>query len=234
MANATLAGSQLDRLIPAEISNDLFFRWIRRIAATPGVRHVLEIGSSAGAGSTEAFVAGALLNEPRPAIYCLEISAPRFDALVERYRHIPFVTPYRMSSVPLESFATEADIDAFRRRHWGRFRLIPRATVIGWLHQDRDYIAQHRLSAHGIRHIRARHCIDCFDAVLIDGSEFTARAELAEVYGARFLLLDDIRAFKNADNYRRLLRDPTYRLIARSRWLRNGFAIFERTAGAQA
>ena len=220
--------SQLDAVIPAEIIHDRFYRWIARIAASPGVRTILEIGSASGTGSTQAFVDGALRNPVRPTLHCLEISRPRYAALCGRYADRDFVRCYNMSSVPAESFPTAADIDAFRRRVWTRFRFIRRRTVVGWLEQDLEYLRRHELSAHGIRRIREAAGITHFDAVLIDGSEFTGRAELAEVYGARFLLLDDIRTYKNYGNYHSLRRDPEYRLIARARWLRNGFAVFER------
>jgi hypothetical protein len=224
--------SQLDAVIPAEIIHDRFYRWIARIAASPGVRAILEIGSASGTGSTQAFVDGALRNSVRPTLYCLEISRPRYAALCGRYADRDFVHCYNMSSVPAESFPTAADIDAFRRRVWTRFRFIPRRTVVGWLEQDLEYIHRHRLSAHGIRLIRRAAGIDVFDAVLIDGSEFTGRAELAEVYGARFLLLDDIGTYKNHDNYHSLRKDRAYRLVAHGRWLRNGFAVFERCAAS--
>ena len=64
--------------------------------------------------------------------------------------------------------------------------------------------------------------------MLIDGSEFTGRAELDEVIGARFLLLDDTLTYKNYDNVRRLEADERYRLVEADRCVRNGFAIFER------
>jgi hypothetical protein len=38
-----------------------------------------------------------------------------------------------------------------------------------------------------------------------------------------------IRSFKNRENYHRLREDPAYRLVKKSRWLHNGFAVFERT-----
>ncbi len=66
MTSAPPPSSGLDRLIPPEISNDRFYRAIERVAATPGVRTILEIGSSSGAGSTEAWVKGALANPQRP------------------------------------------------------------------------------------------------------------------------------------------------------------------------
>jgi hypothetical protein len=66
-----------------------------------------------------------------------------------------------------------------------------------------------------------------FDAVLIDGSEFTGRAELDEVYGASYILLDDIRAFKNYANFARLSADPAYSLVEVSEHVRNGYAVFQ-------
>jgi len=41
--------------------------------------------------------------------------------------------------------------------------------------------------------------------------------------------LDDVRSFKNWENYHRLREVPAFCLVKKSRWLRNGFAVFERT-----
>lgn len=220
--------SHLDRLIPPEITGDRFHRWIERVAATPGVRRILEIGSSSGAGSTTALVRGALRNPSRPTIDCLEVSKPRFEALDARFRGHDFVRCHNLSSVPLEQLPTAADIDAFRRRVWTRFRFIRRRTVLRWLEEDIEYLRRHDLSGWGIRTVRERYGIDRFDAVLIDGSEFTGPADLDEVYGATYLLLDDIRTYKNYDNDRRLRDDPRYRRLVRSRRPRNGFAVYVR------
>ena len=66
--------------------------------------------------------------------------------------------------------------------------------------------------------------------VLIDGSEFTDTAELELVYGARFILLDDICTFKNFTSRQRLLNDPNYECIEENLDLRNGYAIFKKRA----
>jgi hypothetical protein len=221
------AESPLDLLIAPEIHADPLHRWLERVGATAGVGHILEIGASSGAGSTEALVAGALRNPVRPLIHCLEVSRVRYAALVRRYADQPFVRCYNLSSVPREWFPDESDIDEFRRRVWTRFRFIPRETVMRWLRQDLEYLESHGLSMPGIEIVRRQNGLERFDAVLIDGSEFSGPADLDEVYGARFLLLDDIRTYKNHDNHRRLLRDPEYRLLARGR-VRNGFSVFER------
>lgn len=220
--------SELDRLIPPEIEADRFYRRIVQVAATPGVREILEIGSSSGSGSTEAWVAGALENPERPRIHCLEVSRARYAALVERWRDHDFVHCYNLSSVGLASFPDEEEVALFYRTVRSRLRRTPLPTVLEWLRQDIAYLRENGLDSSGIRQVRERNGIETFDAVLIDGSEFTGKAELAEVYGARFLLLDDTRTFKNWENARRLEEDPAYRRRARGRFTRNGFAVFER------
>jgi hypothetical protein len=57
-----LAESDLNRVIAPEITGDAFYETIRHLAATENLATVLEIGSSSGGGSTEAFVAGLARN----------------------------------------------------------------------------------------------------------------------------------------------------------------------------
>ncbi len=64
--------------------------------------------------------------------------------------------------------------------------------------------------------------------VLIDGSEFPGKAELEDVYGSKWILLDDVNAFKNYENYQSLFNDQSYELYEEDWSLRNGFAIFRR------
>ena len=217
-----------DRLIPPEITRDRFSRAIAEVAATPGVREILEIGSSCGAGSTEAWVAGVLRNPDSPRLHCIEVSTVRHEALAERWRDYPFVQTYNVSSVPLEQFPTADEVTAFYRSVRSRLRRTPLPVVLQWLQDDIDYVRDHGLSGDGIGDIRRKHGIDVFDAVLIDGSEFTGERELDAVYGARFVLLDDTRTFKNWRNAERLEADAAYRLVTKSRFTRNGFAVFER------
>lgn len=224
------AASQLDRLIPAEIASDSFSEIIEDVASTEGVHEILEIGSSAGDGSTAAWVRGALRNAVRPRLHCIEVSSERHAALVERWGAQEFVHCHHASSIPVERFPSAEEIERFYLEVPSRLRDFDLATVLGWLRQDLDYLRDHALSSAGIAQIKDRYSIDTFDAVLIDGSEFAGRAELDEVYGARFLLLDDTETFKNWENSRRLHADPEYRLIYADPDTRNGFAVFERVA----
>src|SRR6476619_2112534 len=95
-----LQSSSLDQVIPPEILHDELYDLIERLARDPRVGSILEIGSSAGQGSTAAFVSGIKDNPTRPTLFCIEISKPRFHALRETYATNPQVRPYNASSVP--------------------------------------------------------------------------------------------------------------------------------------
>jgi hypothetical protein len=223
----TRKDSELDHLIPPEIKGDLFAEIIEEVASTPGVQQILEIGSSGGDGSTEAWVRGARRNPTVPQLHCIEVSVERYAALEQRWKSEDFVHCYNVSSIPLERFPSLEDVETFYRDVPSKLRAFPVELVLGWLQQDIDYLNDHDLSCPGIAQIKAEHGIDTFDAVLIDGSEFTGSAELEEVYGARFILLDDTETFKNWESTRRLERDSRYRLLQRDPSTRNGFAVFE-------
>jgi hypothetical protein len=132
---------------------------------------------------------------------------------------------YPLSSVARDELPSELEVAA----HYNvnpRMQRTKWKNVQRWYRQDFEAIGS---SVSGIEYVRAHHHIDRFGIVFIDGSEFTGKAELEHVYGAAFIVLDDIGTFKNADNYRRLEMDPSYHRLACDPALRNGFAVFART-----
>jgi hypothetical protein len=213
-----------------QIQRGRFYRTIERVAATPGVHSVLEIGASSGAGSTEALVSGALANPGGPpTIHTIEVSKARFGELARRWAAYPFVHPYNVSSIRAADFPVEEDVARFYREVRSKLRNNRLEKVLGWLRQDLAYLREHPdLDAPGIERVRAASGVGTFDAVLIDGSEFTGERELELVLGARFVLLDDTRSYKNWRSQERLRDDPRYRRIAWSWLFRNGWAAFER------
>jgi len=222
--------SSLDTLIPPEIKNDEFYQTLELIAREEDIRTVLEIGSSSGSGSTEAFVNGLNNNPNNPHLFCMEISQSRFNALRERYENYSFVNCYHASSVPLESFPTEDEIIKFYQTNQTNLNLYPLEQVLDWWRQDTEYLKKSGVNSRGIQKIKEENNIDVFDVVLIDGSEFTGKAELEEIYGAKFIFLDDINTFKNYENYNKLLSDSKYVLIKQNKQLRNGYAVFGSTS----
>ncbi len=228
LASSMIFSSDLDRIIPPEIKDDAFYSAIYNLASTEKIQTILEIGSSSGDGSTEAFVKGISKNPNHPTLFCMELSKPRFLSLQSHYKTNPSVNCYNASSVPLESFPSPEEVLLFMRTFNTSLRGFTEVEVTGWLKQDIEYVKNAKVPDRGIELIKFENSIDFFDMVLIDGSEFTGEAELILVYGAKFILLDDIRAFKNYHNYMRLLADPLYTLVEVNPSLRNGYAIFKK------
>ena len=79
--NNEISNSELTFLIPPEIKNDDFYTIIQQLAKTEDIKTVLEIGSSSGGGSTEAFVTGMRENPNQPKLFCMEVSQARFTEL---------------------------------------------------------------------------------------------------------------------------------------------------------
>jgi len=220
--------STLDTTIPPEASKDEFYSVIKKLAAESHVKNILEIGSSAGSGSTEAFVSGLRDNPHHPHLFCIEISRPRFAELQQRYASESFVHCYNVSSVPISRFPSEKEVELFYRWVPSTLNHSPVEEVIGRLRQDIDSVDSSGVLQDGIQKIKRERNIATFDMVLIDGSEFTGMAELEEVYGAEYILLDGINGFKNRNNYQRLKEDPDYNLMQENLSVRNGYAVFKK------
>lgn len=225
------ANSGLNHLIPPEIKDDELYNAIQRIAREENIKTVLEIGSSSGEGSTEALVTGIRENPNQPTLFCIEISRTRFSALQKRYANDSFVKNYNGSSISLKQFPEETEIIEFYNetknmpKGWNSY---PIEQVLTWLHQDVEFLKNSGVPENVIKIIKQENKIDFFDLVIIDGSEFTGSIELNELYGARFIVLDDINTFKNYNNYYRLIADKNYILFAQNKLLRNGYAIFKK------
>lgn len=220
--------SQLDNLIAPEIKNDEFYELIQIIAENENIKTVLEIGSSSGQGSTEAFVQGLRNNANAPTLFCIEISQTRFKELQKTYQEDDFVKCYNVSSIGLSEFPDRQKIIEFYTQNQTNLNQYPLGTVLEWLEQDLAYVRSAKVPEQGIQQIKQENNIDYFDVVLIDGSEFTGEVELQYIYGANFILLDDINTFKNYNNYYNLLEDSKYEAIAENKNIRNGYAIFKK------
>ncbi len=212
-------------LIAAEIVDDPLAKALYKIAQTAKLKNILEIGSSSGEGSTRHLVNGIMENPDKPRLFCLEANKQRFAALQERYRGNEQVICFNMASVGLEETETEDEIIVWHKNHPFYSTV---SNLLQWRDEERRYIQENQIPCHAIQHIKQTFGIEEFDAVLIDGSEFTGRAELEEVYGARYLFLDDILGVKNDANLMRLLNDFSYRLIEGNEKVRHGYAIFEK------
>jgi glycosyltransferase involved in cell wall biosynthesis len=222
--------SELNSLIPPEISGDALYDLIKKLAATEPLTSVLQIGPSAGGGSTEAFVSGLAQNQGNPKLFCVEVSKVRFEKLRETYASYPFVHCYNLSSVAVTEFPNPDEVRRFYTEVDSGLRKFPLDQVLGWLEQDIAYVRDSGVEAGAVDAIKAEHGIDVFDMVLVDGSEFTGEVEYAKVRGAMLILLDDTNTFKCWRVREQLLADPMYDVIADDQTLRNGYSAFRRRA----
>jgi glycosyltransferase involved in cell wall biosynthesis len=227
MTNQRTEKSQLDSLISPEIKNDELYYLIEEIASRANVKNILEIGSSSGGGSTEAFVKGIQKNPHNPSLYCMEVSQVRFSQLQQTYAYADFVKCYNLSSVAIEDFPKKEDVVAFYNNNITNLNHYPLEEVLRWLDQDIEYIISSGMSGNGIEEIKRENNIDYFDLVLIDGSEFTGNVEFEEIYGAKIIILDDANSFKNYESHQKLLKDNNYVLVSQNLSLRNGYSIFK-------
>jgi len=215
-----------NEMIPPEIKNDELYQFIMDLSAKTNLKHILEIGSSSGEGSTEAFVKGIRYNKIKPNLYCMEINSDRFRKLKETYKTEPFVKCYNVSSVPVNKLLSEKEVRHFYKYKKTNLNRYSIDLILSWLDQDRTNIRKADKRDNGIELIKRENNIEKFDLVLIDGSAFTGEAELREIYGASIIILDDINDIKNYNNYHRLQMDSAYTLVKENSKLRNGYAVF--------
>jgi len=229
IVNRNIANSELNCLISPEIKNDEFYTALHIISREENIKTILEIGSSSGEGSTEAFVTGIRENtHNKPNLFCIEVSKTRFTELQNRYKEDLFVKCYNYSSISSEHFPDENEIIDFYKNIDNNLRTYPLDIILTWLKQDIEYVKQSNIDDNGIKKIKQENNIEFFDVVLIDGSEFTGNAELKEVYGAKYIFLDDTNSFKNYYNFQQLVNDTNYILIKDNPNLRNGYALFKK------
>lgn len=222
--------SASDRIIAPEILDDAFYEALKRLAMLEDLRHVLEIGSSSGAGSTKALAKSLRLNRHNPILHCLEVSRTRFAELQRTYRRYDFIRCYNVSSVVSSRVASETAISEFYKTYKTALNQYDLPTIFRWRAQGLGYLKDHpKLDRDGISDIKKANGIEHFDLVLIDGSEFTGSPELDDVYGTKIICLDDTNSFKCYAARQRLLSDPLYEILADDQTLRNGYSIFCRT-----
>lgn len=217
-------------IIPPEILNDEFHSKLKEYAERKDLKTFLEIGSSSGTGSTDAFVSSIKNRQDRSQVklFCMEVSRIRFKALANHYAAEDFVRCYNISSVGANELPCQEEVINFYNSTKTTLNNYSIETILAWLQQDVEYIKSSGSDINGIAFIKQANNIRHFDLVLIDGSEFTGERELRYTMGAKVIALDDVNAFKCWNAYQTLLHTTHYELKEHNFYLRNGYAIFER------
>jgi len=220
----------IDQIIQPEILNDEFHATLKKYASRHDLKTFLEIGSSSGGGSTNAFVTGIKHRHDASEVrlFCMEVSRTRFKALANHYADEDFVRCYNISSIAANELPSKEEVINFYNSTQTTLNNYPIETVLDWLKQDIEYIQNSGSDVDGIQLIKQANHIQNFDMVLIDGSEFTGERELHKTTGAKVIALDDVNAFKCWNAYQTLLHTTHYSLKEHNFSLRNGYAIFEK------
>jgi len=214
-------------IISSEIKYDLFYNnIIELISKSDDITNILEIGASSGDGSTEAFIIGK--KNKNIKLFSIEVCTERFDLLKNRYIDDNNFYPYNISSVSLIDFPLKENIIQFHNNINSILSNTDINTILSWYDNDISYIKINNIEENGIDKIKEEHYIKYFDCVLIDGSEFTGKAEYDKIYGAKYILLDDINAYKNYYTHLLLKNDNNYSCLCENYQVRNGFSIFKK------
>jgi hypothetical protein len=218
----------MNKIIPPEIDNDSLSEAITGIISSClDMENILEIGSSSGLGSTDAIVKG-VGSRKGVRVFCLEASRERFEEF-KKNRKESFIIPYNYSSVGLKDYLDSHQVSKFYSFNKTNLNNYSLSTVLSWREKEIEYISKHRIPLYGISNISEHFNILSWDLAIIDGSGFTAQAELKKLINrTNWIILDDINALKNFDNYRVLNGHWNYKLVTENRSLRNGYAIFKR------
>ena len=211
--------------------DDDFSIEIEKITLKPENRIFVEIGSSAGEGSTKHFIKiiSSRIDAEECKFYCLEVSQPRLNNLIDLYGNFAFFRPKHNSSIALRDYPSFLKVIYFLIRYKSNLRNYSVARIYSWFKFEKINIRKslNDFNTSGIDLILDELQGEMPDVVLIDGSEFTGFKDLKKLYGSKYILLDDIRSFKCFHAHRMLLRSPKYNLITENIDLRNGFAIYK-------
>jgi hypothetical protein len=248
-SSSSFSSSSLSTLYPAQITpfSDFAAALLSVCRHSSLLRIVIEVGSGAGAGSSSAIIGG-ILRRPhfdQLRVFLIEIGAERRARLNRRYAHLPFVRIIAASAVPLSHFPTAAHVAA-AHAEWSDAEF-PLSDALEWRQQDWDYLqipgtahdglgtalAAARASQTGSVTGGSEELLpgESVDVAVLDGSEFTGWQEMAQVYGARIIALDDTRALKHRRSRAFLQASGCYTTVADMLHDRNGWAIFERIPG---
>jgi hypothetical protein len=218
-------------IIPPEIKHDKFYYQIINIMSQDKtIKNVIEIGASSGEGSTEAILIGKLKNEKQYSnkikCFSFEVCTERYNNLQTRYKTVPDFYPLNMSSISIPKFPNKSEISNFYNTIPTTLNRCPLEMVLSWYDKDIEYIEKNNIPENGIQYVKDNYNINIFDVALIDGSEFTGLEELNQLWGSKYILLDDINTFKNYNSHKKLKESSEYKCLFEDYRVRNGFSVF--------
>lgn len=204
-------------LVP-QIHNDVFTDALSQVIRKYKPKTILDVGASEGKGSTSFFA------ETDAKVYALEIMPERFELLKELFKDNKKVYCY---NYPASAYVMTVEHlwRLYRRKPlWDCFRTMGIFEMLEW-RKNTQYDIDNSEIPNGILEIKRKHRIKNFGLACLDGGEWTGSAELQDVWGAKIIALDDVKAPKNYDNHK-FLGKSAYKMVAFDPKHRNGFSIW--------
>ena len=197
----------------------LMYETLVGLSSLPEVKRVIEVGSTNGRGSTVALREGLERNSnfPDVRLFCIEAVKKMFDELTRTKAR--YMKCYRVCSSPPEEHYTDEEIRRFFEEDWPKlmFECPAQRQTPSWHIRERDryiaYFLQEGLPLDGINLIKEEYQIRNFDLAFVDGGTYSGSADAKRVYGAKYLVLDDIYTLKCTWIFRELRKDPAYEMI---------------------
>jgi hypothetical protein len=207
--------------MPELTINSKFGHAIFRVVRAHSFRRILEIGSFDGDGSTQVLIR-AMAGLSDPCLVCLEMRTDRFSNLLKNTAGIPWVRAVNASSISWGSF-TGKDFDKDILPHLSEHAEPDPEVIRTWWEDDAKLM---KSSGDGFLETNR----ESFDAVLIDGGEFTGYDEfrLLKDRADCFFLDDVFRAYKCKKVFDELSADGEWEAVYIDRNERHGTAAFVR------
>lgn len=183
------------------------------------INNVLEIGSWDGTGSTACFIE-ALRDKNNSSLTCLEMRKERYNQLIENTKNFNFVKCYNESTISSKSLLHK-NFDEIWASEYNKIRESNRNIVQSWYNDDMSMLSNIELGF-------LERTNNTYDGVLIDGGEFFGYSEyqLLKDRTKCFFLDDCVYGFKNRQVGEELNNSEEWKLVAGSKTVRNGFAVF--------
>jgi|GEM_PF-1097909 len=208
--------------MPELILKGGFARAIFLCLQTYRCSRVLEIGSFDGDGSTQVLIS-AIKGLPGRHLDCLEFIPQRYANLVKNTREHDWVRPFQLTSISYDSLS-KTDFERDVRPFYAGQPTSQIETIQSWWRSD---VEQMKTYKNGFLNSNPLQ----YDAVLIDGGEFTGFDEFRILREhANCFMLDDTICFKCSEVRRELISDPAWEMIFDDIKERNGSSIFVRKA----
>lgn len=214
----------------------LMYETLVDLSSRPDVRTVIEIGSTDGRGSTMALREGLEKNPNFPDVKLFCVEAVKQMYMVLARTRTPYMKCYRVCSSPPVEHYSDKEIEKFFREDFplNPFECQAQRQEAGWHKRERDrynaYFLKEGLPLDGVNLIKNNNKLTTFDLAFVDGGTYSGRSDLRRVYGAKYLVLDDIHTLKCMWVFRELEQDKNYEKIMHFPCTEShfGYAAFQR------